>query len=43
MQGMISDDATHVAVATDCVIVSFRNGLWPGYKTSAGIEPDLLA
>ena len=35
--------ATHVAVATDHVIESFRNGLWPGYKTGAGIEPDLLA
>jgi 5'-3' exonuclease len=30
-------------VATDHVIESFRNDLWPGYKTSAGIEPDLLA
>ena len=41
--GMISGGATHVAVATDHVIESFRNELWPGYKTSAGIEPDLLA
>src|SRR5438445_8194843 len=42
--GMISGGgATHVAVATDHVIESFRNGLWPGYKTSEGIEPDLLA
>ena len=41
--GMISGGgATHVAVATDHVIESFRNGLWPGYKTGAGIEPDLL-
>ncbi len=40
---MISGGATHVAVATDHVIESFRNGLWPGYKTGAGIEPDLLA
>src|SRR5258707_14495977 len=39
--GMIEDGATHVAVATDHVIESFRNGLWPGYKTGAGIEPDL--
>ena len=39
---MIRDGATHIAVATDHVIESFRNGLWPGYKTSAGIEPDLL-
>ena len=41
--GMIKGSATHVAVATDHVIESFRNGLWAGYKTSAGIEPDLLA
>lgn len=40
---MGSGGATHVAVATDHVIESFRNGLWPGYKTSAGVEPDLLA
>lgn len=33
----------HVGVATDHVIESFRNGLWAGYKTGAGIEPDLLA
>jgi 5'-3' exonuclease len=41
--GMIKGGATHVAVATDHVIESFRNGLWPGYKTSEGVEPDLLA
>jgi 5'-3' exonuclease len=41
--GMIREGATHIAVATDHVIESFRNGLWPGYKTGAGIEPDLLA
>lgn len=41
--GMIRGGATHIAVATDHVIESFRNGLWPGYKTGAGIEPDLLA
>ena len=40
---MIREGATHVGVATDHVIESFRNQLWPGYKTSAGIEPDLLA
>ncbi len=39
----INQGATHVAVATDHVIESFRNGLWPGYKTSAGVEPELLA
>jgi 5'-3' exonuclease len=41
--GMIRGGATHLAVATDHVIESFRNGLWPGYKTSEGVEPDLLA
>jgi 5'-3' exonuclease len=41
--GMITAGATHIAVATDHVIESFRNGLWPGYKTGAGIDPDLLA
>ena len=40
---MIEGGATHVGVATDHVIESFRNRLWPGYKTSAGIERDLLA
>jgi len=41
--GMIKGGATHIAVATDHVIESFRNQLWPAYKTSEGIEPDLLA
>ena len=41
--GMMKGGATHIAVATDHVIESFRNGLWPGYKTDEGIEPDLLA
>jgi 5'-3' exonuclease len=41
--GMINAGATYVGVATDHVIESFRNALWPGYKTGAGIEPDLLA
>lgn len=41
--GMLRDGATHIAVATDHVIESFRNDLWPGYKTGAGIDPDLLA
>ena len=40
---MIESGATHVGVATDHVIESFRNGLWPGYKTSEGMEPALLA
>ena len=41
--GMIKGGATHIAVATDHVIESFRNELWPGYKTGEGIEPDLWA
>ena len=40
---LIENRATHVGVATDHVIESFRNALWPGYKTGAGIEPALLA
>ena len=41
--GMITNGSRYVGVATDHVIESFRNDLWPGYKTGAGIEPDLLA
>lgn len=41
--GMIKGGATHIAVATDHVIESFRNELWADYKTSEGVEPDLLA
>jgi len=40
---MMKQGATHVAVATDHVIESFRNELWPGYKTGEGVDPDLLA
>jgi 5'-3' exonuclease len=40
---MMKEGATHIAVATDHVIESFRNGLWPGYKTGEGVAPDLLA
>jgi 5'-3' exonuclease len=40
---MVEDGATHVGVATDHVIESFRNAMWPGYKTGAGIEPALRA
>jgi 5'-3' exonuclease len=40
---MLADGATHVGVATDHVIESFRNGLWKEYKTGAGIEPVLRA
>ena len=39
---MIEDGATHLGVATDHIIESFRNGLWPGYKTGAGIDRALL-
>jgi 5'-3' exonuclease len=38
---MIETGATHVGVATDHIIESFRNDLWPGYKTGAGIDPAL--
>ena len=41
--GMFEGGATHLGVATDHVIESFRNDLWAGYKTSEGIEPALLA
>ena len=41
--GMINRGATHLAVATDHVIESFRNRLWAGYKTSDGVDADLLA
>ena len=40
---MLEEGATHVAVATDHVIESFRNELWPDYKTGEGIDPALLA
>jgi len=40
---MLEDGATHVGVATDHVIESFRNTLWPEYKTGEGIEPALFA
>lgn len=40
---IVERKATHVGVATDHVIESFRNALWPGYKTGDGIEPALLA
>jgi 5'-3' exonuclease len=38
---LIADGATHVGVATDHVIESFRNDLWPGYKTGEGVDPEL--
>jgi 5'-3' exonuclease len=40
---MLQDGATHVGVATDHVIESFRNDMWPTYKSSAGVDPLLLA
>ena len=40
--GLLNRGATHVGVATDHVIESFRNRMWPGYKTGAGIDPALL-
>jgi 5'-3' exonuclease len=40
---MIEKGGTHIGVATDHIVESFRNGLWPGYKTAEGIEPALLA
>jgi 5'-3' exonuclease len=43
MLGMLEGGATHLGVATDHVIESFRNGLWPGYKTGEGIDPVLRA
>ena len=41
--GLINRGATHVGVATDHVIESFRNRMWRGYKTGAGIDPELLS
>jgi 5'-3' exonuclease len=43
MLGMVKDGATHLAIATDHVIESFRNELWPRYKTGEGIDEALLA
>jgi 5'-3' exonuclease len=41
--GMMKVGSTHIAVATDHVIESFRNKLWPDYKTGEGVDPELLA
>jgi 5'-3' exonuclease len=41
--GMLEGGATHLGVATDHVIESFRNALWPGYKTGEGMDPVLVA
>ncbi len=43
LAGMLESGVTHIGVATDHVIESFRNGLWPDYKTSEGMDPLLLA
>ena len=43
MLGMLEGGATHLGVATDHVIESFRNALWPGYKTGEGVDPMLFA
>jgi 5'-3' exonuclease len=43
IRGMVREGATHIGVATDHVIESFRNGLWAGYKTGEGIDPALWA
>ena len=40
---LVKEGATHIGVATDHVIESFRNDMWPGYKTGEGIDPDLFA
>ena len=40
--GLLAEGVTHLGVATDHVIESFRNGLWPGYKTGEGVAVDLL-
>src|SRR6476620_12703524 len=39
---ILEEGGTHVGVATDHIIESFRNDLWPGYKTSEGMPPELL-
>jgi len=41
--GMLESGVTHIGVATDHIIESFRNDLWPGYKTSEGVDPRLLS
>src|SRR6202140_413031 len=43
VSSMIEGGATHVGVATDHVVESFRNELYPGYKTSEGVDPELLS
>ena len=43
MLGLLADGVTHIGVATDHVIESFRNSLWPGYKDGSGVPEELLA
>ena len=43
MAGMLESGITHIGVATDHVIESFRNNLWPGYKTGEGVDPRLMS
>lgn len=43
MAGLLESGVTHLGVATDHVVESYRNALWPGYKTGDGIDPHLLA
>ncbi|MEX2254772.1 MAG: 5'-3' exonuclease H3TH domain-containing protein [Acidimicrobiia bacterium] len=43
MLDLLGEGATHIGVATDHVVESFRNDLWPGYKTGEGIDPVLFA
>jgi 5'-3' exonuclease len=43
IRGLVRDGATHIGIATDHVIESFRNEMWPGYKTGEGIDPALWA
>ncbi|MGH9045579.1 MAG: flap endonuclease, partial [Acidimicrobiales bacterium] len=42
MLSMLASGATHIGVATDHVIESFRNDMWPNYKSSQGVDPELL-
>lgn len=43
IRALVAEGATHIGIATDHVIESFRNDLWPGYKTGEGIAPELWA
>ena len=40
---MLEDRVTHIGVATDHVVESFRNKMWPGYKSGEGIDPELMS